>query len=192
MTANARTTQQGNILARAAIGSEGHIVASPFVSHYIQCVYHLERAVHSRVVHHTHHHAGRVVAVVYILYILCPERELQTIHRQHSRFDGRQDYLLVGIGAVEAPFPSQDPGARMGVACQVDDTGVGAHSALPAGYGGGAGGDRVAVEVLCVVQCVEQAAQCAERHHGRPVGCVAAALGPHIYVVPGEGQQSRQ
>ena len=80
----------------------------------------------------------------------------------------------------------------MGIACQIDNIGAQTHPALPAGDVGGAGGDSIAVEVLSVVQCVEQAAQCAEHHYGRPVGCKAAALGPHIYVVLGVGLQSRQ
>ena len=80
----------------------------------------------------------------------------------------------------------------MGIACQIDNIGAQTHPALPAGNGSGAGGDSIAVKILRIVQRVKQTAQRAEHHHGRPVGCKAAALGPYIYVVLGVGQQSRQ
>ena len=192
VTANARTTQKSNVLARATIGCERHIVAVPFVTYNIQCVYHLQRAVHRRVVHHAYHHAGGVVAIVYILYILCPERQLQPIHRQHRRIDSGQHNLLVDHRLIDAPFPTHHAAARMGVARQIDNTGVRPHPALPAGNGGGAGGDGVVVEILRVGQRVEQAAEGAEHHHWRPMRSVAAALGPHIHIILRVGQQPRQ
>ncbi len=78
----------------------------------------------------------------------------------------------------------------MGIGGKIDYSGVHAYPSLPAGDGGGVGADGVGIEILDQRQCVEQAAKGAEGHDGRPVGGVAAALGPHIYVVLCVGRKS--
>ena len=99
---------------------------------------------------------------------------------------------MVDHRLVDAPFPSHYTDARMGIACQIDNIGTHTHPALPAGDGGGTGGDRVAVEILRIWQRVKQTTQRTEPQHWRPMGGITAALRAHIHVILGVGQQPCQ